>query len=213
MLANLRLGHKYDIPDLRDRALSHLATAYPSTLQAWDNRSKTRTFPPVMKFDLEFLLLQAALKADACWLMPVMFYSCCSYPMREILYSVEWIGAGDLLEKHKCMLGYVDQFAATSRVLRFLVQSPSVRCTVQLKCYEGRLAWFDMVDTWKTSIPLDIWDESDWKRFGKDVCSVCLDQSRSTHRKARQAVWDNLPRTYGLPAWEDLEAHKALALG
>jgi hypothetical protein len=158
-----------------------------------------------VKFDLEFQLLQAALETNSRWLLPTLFYSCCSYPMHEILNSVKWIRAGDLLEKYSCLLGYVDQFAATSRVLRFLVQPPTERCVTQKKCTAGRLAWFDMVDTWRTSIPLDIWDESDWKRFGKDMCPACLEQSRNTHRKARQAVWDSLPRTYGLLMWEGPE--------
>jgi hypothetical protein len=213
VLSNLRLAHKYDVPHIRERALQHLASAYPTRLQAWDSRPKTRTFPPILKFDLEFQLLQAALETEARWLMPALFYSCCSYPMHEILNSVKWIGTGDHLEKYKCLLGYVDQFAATSRVLRFLVQSPTERCVTQTKCTAGRLAWFDMVDTWRTSIPLDIWDESDWKRLGKDVCAACLGQSRSTHRKARQVVWDTLPRTYGLPGWDVLEVSKTLARG
>lgn len=209
----LRLAHKYDVQPLRQRALSHLATAYPTTLQAWDNRSETRTFPSIIAFDDEFRLLQAALKTDARWAMPALFYSCGAYSMQEILDSKMWIGAGDLLlEKNQCLLGYVDQFAATLRVLRFLVQPTTDACVTPLRCYPNRLTWFDMVDTWRASIPLEIWDEGDWKRFAKDVCQVCLEQLKSTHRSARVAIWKTLPRTYGLPPWEILEIQKSLAV-
>ncbi|RDB19543.1 hypothetical protein Hypma_013382 [Hypsizygus marmoreus] len=214
LLAILRLGHKYDTPHLRQCALRHLSTAYPTTLQVWDSRLETRTFPPVGKFDDEFQLLQAALKIGARWAMPTLFYHCGAYPMQEILNSPVWIGAGDLLlEKNHCLAGYTEQFAATLRVLRFLVQPTTDRCSSPLKCYPSRLTWFDMADTWRASIPLEIWDESDWKRFARDVCPVCLDQARNTHRKARIAVWESLPQTYGLPSWEELEVEKAFALG
>lgn len=174
-----------------------------------------------MKFDDEFQLLQVALKNEAEWAMPTLFYSCGAYPMQAILSSAAWIGAGDLmLEKNLCLQGYVDQFAATLLVLRFLVQpsitgcvSTSTRSNTPFRCYTNRLKWFDIVGTWRASIPLEIWDQGDWGNFAKDVCGVCLEQSRSAHRKARLVVWENLPSKYGLASWEVLvEASKTKTL-
>lgn len=212
VLALLRMGHKYDVPSLHRRALSHLATTYPTTLEAWDNRAATRTFPQADKFDDEFQLLQAVLKADTQWAMPALFYTCCTYPMKEILLSVQWKDGGDIMEKYKCLLGYVAQFATTSQVLQFLVQRPTEECQTRERCYTGRLDWVEMAATWKASYPLDIWDESNWKAFSQDVCSVCLSQCKVAHRKARQVVWSNLPKSFDLPIWADLEVAKALQL-
>ncbi|KAF8075841.1 hypothetical protein FPV67DRAFT_385316, partial [Lyophyllum atratum] len=216
LLAVLRLGHKYQVTYLSQCALRHLSTAYPTTLHGWDSRNETRTFPLVKNFDDEFQLLRAALKLGSTWTMPTLFYSCGAYPMQEILDSPVWIGAGDLLiEKNICLLGYAEQFAASLRVVRFLVQPTTCMggCESPLECYPSKLTWFDMVDTWRPSIPLEIWDDSDWKRFAREVCAACLDQSKKAHRKARQAVWESLPRTYRFPAWEELEAQKTLYLG
>lgn len=44
--AVLRLSTKYDAPLLRRRAIDLVSTTHPSTLAAWDNRSKTRLVPP-----------------------------------------------------------------------------------------------------------------------------------------------------------------------
>ncbi|KAF5372006.1 hypothetical protein D9615_008104 [Tricholomella constricta] len=213
LLAVLRLGHKYQVSHLSQCAMQHLTSAYPTTLRGWDSRRETRTFPGVKSFDDEFQLLRAAHKLGATWALPALFYSCGAYPMQEILDSAVWIEAGDLLlEKNLCLLGYAEQFAASLRVMRFLVQPTAEGCADPLKCYPRRLMWFDVVDTWRPSIPLEIWDERDWKRFASEVCPACLEQSRKAHREARVLVWEKLPRTYRLPPWDQLEAQKALGL-
>ncbi|KAG6831900.1 hypothetical protein H0H87_003551 [Tephrocybe sp. NHM501043] len=209
LLVMLHLGHKYQVGHISQRALQHLATAYPSTLQAWDSRNGTRTFPAIKNFDEEFQLLRAAHKFGANWVMPSLLYSCGAYPMHVILDSQVWKDAGDLLmEKNACLLGYAEQFAASLRVLRFLVQPNMEGCSDELRCYKEKLSWFDVVDSWRPSIPLEIWDESDWKRYAQEVCEACLAQSRKAHSKARLAVWENLPRTYRLPPWDQLEMWK-----
>ncbi|KAG6916577.1 hypothetical protein DXG01_006348, partial [Tephrocybe rancida] len=210
LLAVLRLGHKYQIGYLSQRALQHLATAYPSTLHAWDSRNESRTFPPIKNFDDEFQLLRAAQKFGASWVMPSLLYSCGAYPMQVILNSQVWKDAGDLVvEKNACLLGYAEQFAASLRVVRFLVQPKAEGCTDELRCYKKKLTWFDVVDTWRPSIPLEIWDESDWSGYAKEVCPGCLAQSRKAHTRARSKIWENLPGTYTLPPWDQLEALKA----
>ncbi|KAG6846263.1 hypothetical protein H0H93_014972, partial [Arthromyces matolae] len=134
LVAVLRLGHKYQVSSLSQRALQHLAIAYPSTLQEWDNRNETRTFPLIKNFDEEFQLLRAAHKFSASWVMPSLLYSCGSYPMHVILNSQVWKDAGDLLvEKNACLLGYAEQFAASLRVVKFLVQPNMDGCATESK--------------------------------------------------------------------------------
>ena len=46
MAALLRLGHKYDFARFRDDALSRLKSAFPTTLEGWDEKNAIlRTFP------------------------------------------------------------------------------------------------------------------------------------------------------------------------
>ncbi|KAF9464255.1 hypothetical protein BDZ94DRAFT_1256671 [Collybia nuda] len=143
-------------PFLLSSALSDLATAYPTTLEAWNDRATIRTFPEARRFGNEFQLLQAALKIGALWAMPALLYTCCTYPMKEILHSARWKNGGDIMEKHQCLMGYVAQFATTSRVLDFLIQRPTKKCKTRERCYAGRLDWVQMTATWKASYPLDI---------------------------------------------------------
>jgi aldehyde:ferredoxin oxidoreductase len=36
-----------------------------------------------------------------------------------------------------------------------------------------------------------------------------MDSMKAAHREARQEFWEQLPKMYGLPGWEELEKMKA----
>jgi hypothetical protein len=62
------------------------------------------------------------------------------------------------------------------------------------------------------STPLDVWEEADWILL-ENLCPACLAVLKQTHKDARQAFWDKLPKIYGLPEWEELERLRAAAIG
>ncbi|KAF8878450.1 hypothetical protein BD779DRAFT_1447710 [Infundibulicybe gibba] len=211
--AILRLSHKYHVPSLRERALRHLDTAYPMTLAAWDERSVARSFPPATRFEDKFALLQIATEVSATWFLPSLFYSCCTYALDEMLDSPSWKGSDSMsMNRRACLVGYSKQHIATSRVLRFLLLPLKDGCELDGKCGLVAQRWLNIVDTWRMSIPLEVWSDGDWKKFSKDVCAPCLLNARRIHRLARQAFWDDLPNIYGQPAWAELEKLKKLAL-
>ena len=46
----LRLSHKYEVEKLREKALAHISTAWPSSLKAWDTREEVaRSFETASK--------------------------------------------------------------------------------------------------------------------------------------------------------------------
>ena len=66
VLAIARMSHKYDVPFLRCRALSHLSHRCPTTLRSAAERR--------VDVGEELEVLKMALKIDAIWILPFQFY-------------------------------------------------------------------------------------------------------------------------------------------
>jgi len=78
-------------------------------------------------------------------------------------------------------------------------------CETRDACNSGRLkAVFTNRDDSEGCDPL--WEGFDWDAFGKDVCDVCLKQSRASYEGARTALWNDLPNVFDLPNWNKLRA-------
>lgn len=44
-----------------------------------------------------------------------------------------------------------------------------------------------------------------WKiRWGKGLCSACIEEAKTIHERSRRALWDELPSIWGLPPWDEL---------
>lgn len=207
VVAVLKLSHKYDVPHLRRCALLHLATAYPTSLRDWDRRSTAGTFSPPTRLDDELELLQLVTLHDVRWVMPMLYYSCSTRSVFEIIESKAT--SLDQIDQRRIRLaGYLKQYSSTTRALRFLILPSSDGCTTRDACNIKALSWFEQAETWRPSIPLNIWDDSDWKKLGNDICTACLTRAKAAHRKARHTIWDDIPGMYGLPSWQELEMLK-----
>lgn len=102
----LRLGQKYRVEPLRRRALQHLSSAHPTTLNAWDvlctSSSKSQfaspsnAFPGGASFDydnLELPILTLARAARADWILPAAFYRALAVlGSAEILDGIDYTG-------------------------------------------------------------------------------------------------------------------------
>ncbi|RXW19836.1 hypothetical protein EST38_g6018 [Candolleomyces aberdarensis] len=89
----LRLSTKYDVPHLRQRAMDHLVSTYPTTLTAWKNRDTTRTIPSVE--NTPFLVLNLAREFDMPWLIPSVAYCISSHDINKTLEGAEWALSDD----------------------------------------------------------------------------------------------------------------------
>ncbi|KAF8882749.1 hypothetical protein CPB84DRAFT_1851129 [Gymnopilus junonius] len=84
----LRLSLKYDVKYLRQRALNHLLTTFPTTLEAWRVRDKERTIPPVD--NTPFAAFRLAREFDLVWLLPAIIYCISSHPFDKTLDHAPW---------------------------------------------------------------------------------------------------------------------------
>ncbi|KDR71027.1 hypothetical protein GALMADRAFT_102740 [Galerina marginata CBS 339.88] len=213
VLAVLKLATRYDVHFLRRRALAHLALAYPVRLGAWDTRDGNSTFPIHRDYGNPFsstlqdtlMVIQVAKECGAPWILPSVFYECCQYDLKGLLWNPMWEdGTFDQEFKSTILVGFMNQVVTTPKALAFLlVQSLEGHgCEHSKTCLEIRRALQEKALGWTMQRPLDIWDENDW--FGDDIsqmCELCLTVCNKVHRDQRNAIWEALPGIFDLPDW------------
>ncbi|KAJ7490854.1 hypothetical protein FB451DRAFT_1079609 [Mycena latifolia] len=227
----LRLSHKYQVDYLRRRALVHFSSRYRTTLLEWDSSgyedkrrpaSKTVSWPTPLDQAFEIRVIQIAREVDAPWVLPTAFYRLSS--TFKILGTDIFHGtiyddvpiALCIQDQKSFIKGHDIQAQSTSAdIMQFLCHPPLhvPGCASPMRCALERLQiiknsrWLARA---RASIPLDAWDDWDVLR---NVCQTCLLLLQRTHTEARQLFWDQLPKMYGLPVWEELEKMKAAAIG
>ncbi|KAJ7057375.1 hypothetical protein C8F01DRAFT_1151871 [Mycena amicta] len=219
-----RLSHKYMVDWLHKRALSHLAVAYPTTLDGWHTMLTTTTTvttnPNFMSGAAPELLLSALILArqlSVDWMLPAAFYRVARIKSPATIFDSEILPADKLryleairkLDRHWC-----------ARSLEFLWEPPVLPgCTRQRRCSDVRLECraeaehsygYDVYPNY--SMPLDNWAPNDWTTISWAVCAPCLTEMKQMKATADQAFWDDLPDIFGLGNWAALEQMKRDAL-
>ncbi|KAJ7026982.1 hypothetical protein C8F04DRAFT_1005370 [Mycena alexandri] len=206
----LRLAHAYDVKYLFRRALLHLEGFFPSTLDGEHVYAEVTESNEFLSCTL--LALRAALDVGALWNIPSIMYECCAFTLAEILDDARRRDLPGVNER-ALILSHSKQAAlGTSFVTNFLYAEPSGRCRSAAKCNVGKLVWLEKVDGWRKegrdSVPLEFWDESDWEDMKPDFCQGCLASFQESYARGRKMFWEELPTTFGLPAWEELNKAK-----
>lgn len=153
----LRLSAKYDVPFLRKRALLHLGTTYPSTLEAWKHRDTCRSIPPID--NTPFAVLPLVREFDLVWALPAVLYCLCSYTVSQIHDGVEWRDKHVTLnpeDRRRVLVGRAELVHLQNKLTtRFLRQPPHEDCTSPIDCTEQRRKWLNEVAAWDVADPLD----------------------------------------------------------
>ncbi|KAJ6582236.1 hypothetical protein B0H19DRAFT_1019240 [Mycena capillaripes] len=211
-LGILRLAHKYDVPYLRRRALEHLGTIYPSQLS--DYRMGNLSLS-LKDFHHRIATIERATEVDALWLLPTAYYDICRRELGAIIEDPHWLTLGEK-ERKTCLLGYQALIRQYPKMLNFLSVSKDEDddCTDWTECNKFRLGLTGLNKDLSAfmSCPLDIWSEVLWTRMDQIICSNCMTEAKALHAAARQNCWDELPKMFGLPGWEDLEEMRQAAL-
>lgn len=202
----LRLSNKYDVPGLRRRALLHLSSAFPTTLDQYNEIKNSRTFPAPTKPSVDLALAQVILEMDVLWLLPVALYECGSWDMETFFKSVDM--SGGLVRK--CAFGYQNRYEASMKLLGTLLTADAAGCRFHSQCNSARKAilprYYDAA-----ILCLSQWREVVGSDFMSKACTSCRENSKSLYDAARVDVWNRLPEMYGLPSWEALEKLKEAA--
>jgi len=212
-LGILSLSAKYEVVYLKRRALSHLATAYPSTLDEWRRRLDVSTFQPITEYCIPYArtnipkslsVLKILNQVGATWLLPAAFYECCRYDLKDLITDPAWMNGFDDGLKNTILTGYNKQVQEARRVLRFLHGPPDDDCPQPFVCLEVKRQHADeSFSSWNMNDPFSIWDAGDWDLL-EEMCGYCLDTSKRIHAEGCAELWNRLPSLYDLPAWEML---------
>jgi hypothetical protein len=205
--AVLELSTKYDIQYLRSRAISHLATIYPSTLEAWDRREAVQPFWP--HASTAFRVLRLAKKLDIPILLPAVMYDCSTGDLGAIFTGYGYRGNNcvtlDRRDQKTCIMARIQLGEAKrNRVWAFLKTLDEQDCTGEdNECERGRLEyWSTYMDEVVDPIDIDV----DWDSYGAYVCASCVTEAKSSYEAARLALWEDLPSFFKLQKWTQLRA-------
>jgi len=215
----LRLSKKYDIKPLHIRSVTHLATAFPTTLNDLLGASSWT----VENSDLiPIALLARELSIE--WILPLVFYRVCEKStIAEILNGVDL--EGHLLElspedKLRCLEQYVLlRGSGAAKICDFLWSSS---CTyhngrVNADCMANRTSARRKVEGRRAeadALPLSLWHDSDWMQFNTVTGQCgCVSAMKRARQEALNLFWDGLPERFGLLNWSELCDMKDADLG
>lgn len=210
VLGILKMSTTYGVQTLRRRALAHLNTVYPLTLQGWDNRKQGtiqtqsevyKSFGFTSTFAMAYAIVKIAKDYHIPWILPAAFYDCCGFDLDTIsAHFKECRDAGNEDEdlKDSLILGAHAHMTASGEIFRFLTIAAPEDCSNPILCLELRRVCTETVSSLFTSNdPLGIWDDEDWNAYLDGMCSVCMEKCKAIHRYERQEFWRKLPNKYG----------------
>ncbi|KAF7322317.1 BTB domain-containing protein [Mycena chlorophos] len=234
----LRLAHKYEVPELRRRALVHLSSKFRTTLaqkdgvrhfaSAWQRKT---SLTDIYSWDYlgtmrgaEYLHVVARLAAEvgALWILPSVFFSLAAdiYPETDavLLKGTKYAGQRICLsteDQVRILQGRREQTRCSSSIMHQF-QEPDPQCQTSASCNTGRMEIFcnnqDMFPTYILD-PFLIWTNNDWEDHRDSLCKICQRTIEHRIKEIMQHFWDHLPQLYGLPDWDVLEKMKVAAIG
>ncbi|KAJ7765622.1 hypothetical protein B0H16DRAFT_1523676 [Mycena metata] len=219
----LHLSNKYSIDYLLRRALTHLASVYPTTLSGYYEDGRLSSLSGPADDDIlasNVATIQVAREVNALWILPSAFYHLASTDGAVVDRILQCVVYGNrpakLSDEDRILFlkSSMQIYRELIFALRFL-NSPHVipGCT-GTKCTSERsrlfvnyctaLAYLGACDRLELFHP--------WKNLLDGCCQVCIAHSKTAVENDRQAFWDKLPEICGLPSWEVLEKMKEEAL-
>ncbi|KAF7297451.1 Glutamine amidotransferase type-1 domain-containing protein [Mycena indigotica] len=207
--AVLRLSTKYNVDFLRRRALAHISSLYPTTLQDWEQRRDNA----IEVFNARpFAVFQLAKETGHEALLPACMYLCAdTVDINDILDGLKSIDGKhielDWLDKRACIRGRQNLLLALrAEVFGFLTGTLKIpNCTNTARCDSAKLRWLQSLEaSLGNGCPGIFSIKFPWSSFRKAICEVCYTASYQDSMHHRQTIWDNLPSYFDMPPWEEL---------
>ncbi|KAF8906803.1 hypothetical protein CPB84DRAFT_1675429 [Gymnopilus junonius] len=209
----LRLGKKYEFNDLHTAAMDRIKHELPHNMYIFTNQLKAR-FYTGHEIDTLNLLLEMNIQS----LLPVACYLCVrNLTLKELFRGTKrredgiaqlppvWIEK--LIIAKEKMVNDIKQ-----RVLKWVlgeftsheyIQFPASSCTKPAQCSASQLSTCQLV----ISSPLQL----DWMFLPfsdccpDEYCNECLQVINKVYLTTQGSLWNELPRYFGLPDWEQLK--------
>lgn len=218
------MSHKYEVDDLRKRALNHLSSSFATSLADWWIKdAKYRWRSPLHSIAIICLARQVS----AGWVIPTAVYHFCEDMKEEYIIDGVRVNGSPFKLDRSCQLLVMraSQFLcgdATCEIVEFLWDPPEIqgcdtprscpllRCRIRANVEKARRhSAVQKDDIGFNILPLDLFD-GHMEKAG--VCGVCVAEMKKAHQRALKSLWDRLPGLCGLPQWDELERMKVEAL-
>ena len=204
---------KYDVEYLYRRALHHLASTFPLTLDGWKQRDTLRTIPAID--NTPFAAFRIAREFNLTWLLPSILYCISSHPFEKTLDSAPWAGEDISFcweEKRVAIVGRqrllkMQQQTALA-LAKFSCAQPE-DCT-GTACSATRLRCAEILSGWDMAGFLDYFEDHD--ETCEDFCQPCCKAFKELCASESESMWTSLPSMFGLPEWQELECMQDKAL-
>lgn len=216
LFALMRLGHKYELPDLVDDAAHYLGDYYTPDFRVWlEYRNKERTsnilFSDPEADDLEVINL--ARLTGRSELLPIALYHACQLPLSQIIHGASRSPEGNLVrlspsDVERCVQARERLLRESLRIAHHVVARarPSPDCNGRGRCaamLEGMSASvFVKLFEWVTIAPLAHFDEQlsavAGSAYWKDVCSKCQGAIFDAHTSKQRDMWGRLLEIFNL---------------
>ncbi|KAJ7057702.1 hypothetical protein C8F01DRAFT_991607 [Mycena amicta] len=207
--ALLRLSTKYNVDFLRRRALAHISSLYPTTIQDWEQRKDNA----IEVFNARpFAVFLLAKETGHQALLPACMYLCAdTVDINDILDGLKSIDGKhielDWPDKRACIRGRQNLLLALrAEVFGFLTGGLKIpNCTSPQRCDSAKLRWLQSLEaSLGNGCPGIFSIKFPWPSFRKAICDTCYTASYTDSMHHRQAIWDNLPQYFDMPPWEEL---------
>ena len=200
VLAVARMSHKYDVPFLRRRALSHLSHRCPTTLQSSLKRCEVD-----LSIGEELEVLKMALKIDAIWILPFQFFITWLANLDHLLDTQQWKDL-ELEIQAMCHLKWrrieTHSRICIAELLCKVLSDLCMTCSVLGVQFQNAA-----VVTLTENIPIVL--SPGFNKHASGCCAVCRLKTSQTILNAYDSFWNALPETLGMPQWDILETKKS----
>lgn len=218
MAAVLRLGTKYIAPALRQQAIDMLATAYPSSLTAWDQRASHRLIPP---FENELpTYIELAIETDVRIVLPALYYAASKAPLADVLDSLHKVAVAPEAQWNICRAFVVgrEKLLQAEQLCALAFLQPDFprpdctgsHCANRLK--DGGLKQTLPKPQAENTDPFYRWCLAEPDNVGSSLslCNACQTAVSTSIKNGGEKLWDQLPTFFGLSDWATLRARDGL---
>jgi hypothetical protein len=200
----LRLSTKYNILQLRRKVIAIYLEHFPSTLDTFDSRSSS----DIALYPWYTVTLVALFReTNALECLPCVFYICSCLPMCDLLdgcddVTLSWEDKSACLKGREELLRAQEAFSY-SFIFKLV---PPPNCANRSVC--ARRARRNLYHFHHDQSPLSgvfaLEPFTDWKMLD-GICPACISKAQMDHQAGRKAIWNRLPKIFGLGTWEDIE--------
>ncbi|KAK7049039.1 BTB domain-containing protein [Favolaschia claudopus] len=209
--ALLRMGRKYDLPDLSDSAVKRLTSIFPSNFEDFERNEREPVYTSIEhQTGIEFDIIALAREFNIMTILPAVFY--CIIRPQSILPklcqgekrpngTIALLSREDLTRcvvAREKLLG--EQFRQ-GRTFGWVRKWPYPNCRTGSNCHKNRLVLHSsFIDLAYIDAFADSKDVLDF-----DFCPHCLGCLEECMGNGRKMMWDMLPGFFDLPAWDELK--------